>query len=152
MRVRLANQQDADRLLELMQEFARFEDYINEFAVTRESILQHGFGDARLFTAFVAEQDDDLVGMAITYPILWTYTLRPKLVLKELFVVEAARHMGAGKALMAAVISHAKSIGTAELIWTVMTGNIAAEEFYRSLGGSPDRKWNNWVLGLDELR
>ena len=152
MRVRLANQQDADRLLELMQELARFEDYINEFAVTRESILQHGFGDARLFTAFVAEQDDDLVGMAVTYPILWTYTLRLKLVLKELFVVEAARHMGAGKALMAAVISHAKSIGAAELIWTVMTGNIAAEEFYQSLGGSPDRKWNNWVLGLDELR
>ena len=66
MRVRLANQQDADRLLELMQELARFEDYINEFAVTRESILRHGFGDARLFTAFVAEQDDDLVGMAVT--------------------------------------------------------------------------------------
>ena len=61
----------------------------------------------RLFTAFVAEQDDDLVGMAVVYTIPWTYTLRPKVVLKELFVEEAARNMGAGRAPMAAVISHA---------------------------------------------
>ena len=149
MRVRLAVPKDADRLLELMRELARFEDYINEFAVTRESILEHGFGDALLFTAIVAEHEDDLVGMAVTYPILWTYTLRPKLVLKELYVVEAARNMGTGKALMEAVISHARSIGAAEIIWTVMSGNTAAEGFYRSLGGYSDSKWNNWVLSLD---
>ena len=149
MRVRLAVPQDADRLLELMRELARFEDYIDDFAVTWESILEHGFGDERLFTAFVAEHDDDLVGMAVTYPIQWTYTLRPKLVLKELFVDDAARNMGVGKVLMAAVTSHARSIGAAEVIWTVMCGNAVAEGFYRSLGGLPDRKWNNWTLSLD---
>lgn len=149
MHVRLAVPEDTDRLLELMEGLARYEDYIDQFAVTRESILEHGFGDRRLFTAFVAEHGDDLVGMAVTYPIQWTYTLRPKLVLKELFVVEAARNMGAGKALMAAVTAHARSIGASEVIWTVMTGNAAAESFYRSLGGLPDRKWNNWTLNLD---
>ena len=149
MHVRLAVPGDTDRLLELMEGLARFEDYIDQFAVTRESILEHGFGDNRIFTAFVAEHDDDLVGMAVTYPIQWTYTLRPKLVLKELFVVEAARNMGAGKALMASVTAHARSIGASEVIWTVMTGNAAAESFYRSQGGLPDRKWNNWTLNLD---
>lgn len=148
MHVRPAEPRDVDRLLELMRELARFEDYIQDFAVTRESIQCHGFGENRLFTAFVAEQDDDLVGMAVTYPILWTYTLRPKLVLKELYVTEAARHMGTGKALMTAVISHARTIGAGELIWTVMAGNTAAEAFYLSLGASPDRKWKNWSLPL----
>ncbi len=149
MRVRLAERTDVDRLLELMRGLARFEEYIDDFAVTRESVLDHGFGDGRLFTAFVAEQDADLVGMAVVYTIPWTYTLRPKVVLKELFVVEAARNLGAGKALMAAVVSHARSIDAAELIWTVMEGNREAEGFYRSLGASPDHKWNNWSLNLD---
>ena len=148
MRVRSAEKRDVDRLLELMRGLARFEEYIDDFAVTRESVLEHGFGDGRLFTAFVAEQDDDLVGMAVVYTIPWTYTLRPKVVLKELFVEEEARNGGAGKALMAAVISHAESIGAAELIWTVMDGNREAEGFYRSLGASPDLKWNNWSLRL----
>lgn len=150
MRVRLAERTDVDRLLELMRGLARFEEYIDDFAVTRESVLDHGFGEGRLFTAFVAEEDDDLVGMAVAYTIPWTYTLRPKVVLKELFVVEAARNLGAGKALMAAVVSHARSIDAAELIWTVMEGNREAEGFYRSLGASPDHKWNNWSLNLDD--
>lgn len=150
MRVRLAERTDVDRLLELMRGLARFEEYIDDFAVTRESVLEHGFGEGRLFTAFVAEQGDDLVGMAVAYTIPWTYTLRPKVVLKELFVVEAARNLGAGKALMAAVVSHARSIDAAELIWTVMEGNREAEGFYRSLGASPDHKWNNWSLNLDD--
>ncbi len=148
MHIRPAEPRDVDRLLELMRELARFEDYIQDFAVTRESIQHHGFGESRLFTAFVAEQDDDLVGMAVTYPILWTYTLRPKLVLKELYVTEAARQMGTGKALMKAVISHARTIGAGELIWTVMAGNTAAEAFYLSLGASRERKWKNWSLPL----
>ena len=149
MHVRPAVPEDTDRLLELMRGLARYEDYIDQFAVTRESILDHGFGDERLFTAFVAEHENDLIGMAVTYPIHWTYTLRPKLVLKELFVVDSARNMGAGKALMVSVIAHARSMGASEVIWTVMTGNAAAEKFYRSLGGLPDRKWNNWTLRLD---
>lgn len=150
MHVRLAEKRDVDRLLELMRGLARFEEYIDDFAVTRESVLEHGFGDARLFTAFVAERGEDLVGMAVVYTIPWTYTLRAKVVLKELFVEEAVRNSGAGKALMAAVISHAESIDAAELIWTVMDGNRAAEGFYRSLGASPDLKWNNWSLSLDD--
>ena len=150
MRVRPAERGDVDRLLELMRGLARFEEYIDDFAVTRGSVLEHGFGDERLFTAFVAEQGEDLVGMAVVYTIPWTYTLRPKVVLKELFVEEAARNAGAGKALMAAVVSHARSIGAAELIWTVMDGNRAAEGFYRSLGASPDHKWHNWSLNLDD--
>lgn len=150
MRVRLAEERDVDRLLELMRGLARFEEYIDDFAVTRESVLEHGFGEERLFTALVSEQDDDLVGMAVVYTIPWTYTLRPKVVLKELFVEESARNLGAGKALMAAVVSHARSIGAAEVIWTVMDGNSAAEGFYRSLGASPDLKWNNWSLNLDD--
>ena len=149
MRVRLAEKRDVDRLLELMRGLARFEEYIDDFAVTRESVLEHGFGDDRLFTALVAEEDGDLVGMAVVYTIPWTYTLRPKVVLKELFVEEAARNSGAGKALMAAVRSHAESIGATELIWTVMDGTRAAEGFYRSLGASPDLKWHNWSLNLD---
>lgn len=149
MRVRLAEPGDVDGLLELMRGLARFEEYIDDFAVTRESVLEHGFGEGRLFTAFVAEEEDDLVGMAVVYTIPWTYTLRPKVVLKELFVVEAARNLGAGKALMAAVVSYARSIDAAELIWTVMEGNREAEGFYRSLGASPDLKWNNWSLNLD---
>ena len=35
--------------------------------------------------------------MAVTQQILWTFSIRPKLVLKELITVEVIQHMGAAK-------------------------------------------------------
>ena len=150
MHVRLAVPEDTDCLLELMKGLARYEDYIDQFAVTRESILEHGFGDERLFTAFVAEHDDELVGMAVTYPIHWTYTLRPKLVLKELFVVEGARSMGVGKAFDGVGDHACPGYGR---VRSHLDGHVR-ERRRGELSTGPWEacrtvKWNNWTLRLD---
>ena len=147
--VREATPEDVPALLTLMRNLAAFEDYLDAFAVTEQSLHSHGFGSDRLFTAHVAVGNEVLIGMAITYVIPWTYTMRPKLVLKELFVVSEARGSGAGRHLMSAVASEARFRGCGQILWTVMTGNTAAEHFYRAQGGRPDDKWNNWVLDLD---
>ncbi|WP_259781063.1 GNAT family N-acetyltransferase [Aestuariispira ectoiniformans] len=146
MIVREAIPADVDRLHELMVELAKFEEYIDEFAVTKSCILEQGFGENATFKAFVAVYDGEIVGMAVTYVIRWTYTLRPKLVLKELYVDRTKRQQGTGKALISAVQSHAASLGAGEIIWTVMAGNEYAERFYLSAGGEPDRKWLNWSM------
>ena len=148
MIVREAEPQDVPELLELMKALARFENYIDDFAVTEAAILRNGFGPDALFKAFVAQGKNLLIGMAITYPVLWTYTLKPKLVLKELFICDNARGEGVGRALIAQVKNHAIRIGADEISWTVMAGNEKAEAFYRQMGGQPDSKWLNWVLEI----
>ncbi|WP_428686522.1 N-acetyltransferase family protein [Roseibium sp.] len=147
MIVRAARPADVDRLLELMTGLARFEGYFDDFAVTRDSVLAGGFGDAPIFKAFVAEVEGTVIGMAVTYVVPWTYTLRPRLVLKELFINEGHRDAGAGRALFAAVAEHARHLGAGEIAWTVTNGNSKAEAFYRSVGGKPDVKWQNWTSG-----
>jgi len=149
MQVREARPDDADRLFELMQGLAKFEDYFDAFSVSKDSIRRYGFGDGALFKAFVAEAGERVCGMAITYVVPWTYTLRPKLVLKELFIEDDARSRGAGKKLFAAIANYAESIGAGEVVWTVMAGNTLAEQFYQSVGGTPDPKWQNWTLSLE---
>lgn len=146
MIVREAVPADVDPLYDLMVELAKFEDYIDEFAVMKSSILDQGFGENTTFKAFVAVYDGEIIGMAVTYVIRWTYTLRPKLVLKELYVDRTKRQQGTGKALLSTVRGHAVSLGAGEIIWTVMAGNEYAERFYLSAGGEPDRKWLNWSL------
>ena len=144
--VRDYEQADTAALLDLMQSLAQFEGYIDEFAVTKAELIEHGLGPDALFHAFVAEKHGTLVGMAVTYIVPWTYTLRPRLVLKELYVAEQARGTGTGRALMAKVLDRAVALDADTVAWTVMDGNTAAEYFYRSLGGRPDQKWNNWKL------
>ncbi|GAB5373846.1 MAG: hypothetical protein AcusKO_03080 [Acuticoccus sp.] len=86
--------------------------------------------------------------MAVTYVVPWTYTLRPKLVLKELFVAEGGRGRGIGRSLMECVRGQAREVGADHFSWTVMKGNTRAEAFHRALGGRPDAKWENWVAEI----
>lgn len=139
---------DAPQLLALMRDLARFEDYLDDFAVTEADLLEHGLGKDALFHTVVAEVEGRLIGMAVTYVVPWTYTRRPRLVLKELFVSADARGTGAGKALMAEVVKSARAMNADHVAWTVMKGNNAAERFYGQLGGRPDQKWENWRIDL----
>lgn len=138
--------QDIPQLLALMRDLAVFEDYIDAFRVTEADIVAHGLGSAPLFGALVAVFGDRVVGMAVHYSIPWTYDLKPALMLKELYVAEAFRGRGAGRALMRALAGEAQRIGAGRIGWGVLAGNEAAAFFYASLGGKPDVKFAPWSL------
>lgn len=139
---------DVPALLGLMQGLARFEIYIDDFAVTEADLITHGLGPEPRFQALVVDDGAELLGMAVLYTIPWTYDLRPKLALKELFVTRQSRGLGVGKALIQGVVKRGLDIGASQIIWTVLKGNIKAEQFYGGLGGQRDPVWNNWRMNL----
>ena len=98
---------------------------------------------------FVAEADGAIVGIAVHYLIPWTYDLKPVVVLKELYVAEAARGMSVGHALVKRLRDHAASIGASAIKWTVLQSNIPAKAFYRSLDGRADEIWEMWQPTID---
>jgi GNAT superfamily N-acetyltransferase len=152
VRARHAEPGDARALWQLMQQLAGFEGYAAQFKVTERDVLERGLGPAatRQFTAIVAEvPSGELVGHAVTYAIPFTYDLRPTLVLKELFVIEARRSTGAGTALMQAVLSQAHATSCGRLRWQVLPSNRRAQAFYRRFGGAPDGQWDSWILEID---
>lgn len=140
---------DVEAVVDLMRQLAVFEGYIDEFRVTSESLIRNGFGESARFNVHVAQIDDGpLVGMAVTYPIHWTFTLAPRLVLKELFVVEAAREKGVGERLFQAVTEEARRLGADRIDWTVLATNERAKRFYRGLGARHDTSWENWGIRI----
>ena len=139
---------DAPRMLTLMRGLAMFERYIDLFAVTEADLIEHGLGAAPRFGAFVAERGGEVIGLAVHYRIPWTFDMRPVVVLKELFVAEAARGFGAGRALFREVKAYASAIGASRLSWTVLPDNAPAKRFYAIEGGAPDTTWEPWSLPL----
>ena len=147
---RPARPEDSAEMLRLMIGLAEFEKNIDDFAVTEEALLERGFGEKTQFRALVIDAADrpGLAGIAVLYEIPFTYTLKPNLVLKELFIDPRDRGRGLGSVLFTAATEIARTGDYGELIWTVMNGNEPAERFYRGMGGDPDVKWNNWVYRL----
>ncbi|MCR9193829.1 MAG: GNAT family N-acetyltransferase [Hyphomonas sp.] len=148
--VREFREQDASQLLELMRGLAEFEGYIDDFAVSESDLIANGLGENRRFQAFVVpdEVETQLLGMAVTYIIPWTYDLRPVVVLKELFVRKEARQHHIGHALFDRVVDLAKARKASKVQWTVLRGNAAAVNFYQSHGARPDYIWETWQLPL----
>ncbi|KRB21135.1 MULTISPECIES: GNAT family N-acetyltransferase [Mesorhizobium] len=147
--VRPFERRDVGAVLALMRALAVFEGYDDEFRVTEADIVDHGLGPSPRFGVFVAEVDGVIVGIAVHYLIPWTYDLKPVVVLKELYVAEAARGKSVGRALVERLRDHATSIGASAIKWTVLHSNMPAKAFYRSLDGRADDTWELWKLTID---
>jgi len=145
---------DAEMALALMRDLACFEGYIDDFNVTAADLIKHGLGPDQLFSAFVVPEEDEqtLLGIAVTYIVPWTYDLKPVLVLKELFVSEDARGRGIGEALFRHALEHGRKRGASKIQWTVLQSNNRAKTFYRRLGGSKDTNWETWHLPLSSTQ
>ncbi|OOO19700.1 GNAT family N-acetyltransferase [Agrobacterium pusense] len=131
-----------------MRQLAEFEGYAAALHVTENDLVRHGFGERPSFGAFVAQLDDALVGLAVHYEIPWPFDMRPVVVLKELFVVEAARGSGVGASLFDRVAEHASARGASILRWTALPDNHDAKKFYTSRGGRLDKNWETWEMRL----
>lgn len=149
--IRRALAADAPQLLLLMRKLAQFEGYDDRFAVTVADLVERGFSSQRPpeFTAWIAELDGVPVGYAVIYVIPFTFDLRPTVVLKELFIDEAARGRRFGHGLMSAVIEHARSLDARLIRWQVLPDNAAAKSFYRQHRAEADGAWENWFIDLD---
>lgn len=85
----------------------------------------------------VAEHDAALVGFAAFSAIYPGPGLKPGVFLKEIYVVEAARGLGAGKALLVELARLALSRGLGRIDWTAARDNERLLRFYESLGATP---------------
>ncbi len=152
--VRPFEHRDVARVLQLMRDLAVFEDYIDKFRVTESDLIAYGLGDNPRFGVLVADFGGRVVGIAVHYVIPWTYDLKPTLVLKELFVDETVRSLGAGAALIDALKRHAATIGAPRIEWSVLASNDNAKRFYLRQGAMLDAIWEPWTLlietGADE--
>lgn len=149
--IREARAEDVPALLPLMRELARFEDYLEDFAVDEAQLLARAFGPQPQCRIVVAEAAGRLLGYAVTLEIAFTYDLQPTLVLKELFVAPPARSIGIGERLIADVARFALAHGAGRMKWDVLAGNGDAERFYQRLGGRPDGKWIAYGMDAEAL-
>ena len=145
--IRKATKNDMPSVLELIQELATFEKEPDAVVVTVDDLVRDGFSANPLFQCFVAEVENEIIGMALYY---YRYsTWKGKTIhLEDLIVKENKRGTGAGFALYKEIIKQGKSENVRRIEWNVLDWNTPAIDFYEKSGAKVLGDWR--VVHMDE--
>ncbi|GAA4338110.1 GNAT family N-acetyltransferase [Flaviaesturariibacter amylovorans] len=128
----------------LLLEFATFQQTPEKLTVTIAQLQ----ADHELFRCFVVENvAGRIVGFASYFFAYYSWSGKA-LYLDDLYVQEAFRQQGFGKALLEAVIEMAKAEQCVKVRWQVSNWNTPAIAFYRAMGATIDAVELNCDLAL----
>lgn len=147
MNIRKGEKKDMKAVLELIQELATFEKEPDAVVVTVADLERDGFGNYPLFHTFIAEVEDEIVGIALYY---YRYsTWKGKTIhLEDLIVKEKMRGSGLGFALYSKIIEQGKIDQVRRIEWAVLDWNTPAIDFYIKSGAKVLDDWR--VAQMDE--
>jgi GNAT superfamily N-acetyltransferase len=147
MIIRKGNPQDMEAVLGLIQELAAFENEPEAVLITVDDLIRDGFGPVPLFHVFVAEVEEEIVGIALYY---YRYsTWKGKTIhLEDLVIKEKMRGTGLGYALYSEIIKQGKKDKVRRIEWNVLDWNTPAINFYKNSGAKVLDDWK--VAQMDE--
>ncbi|TKC06763.1 GNAT family N-acetyltransferase [Pedobacter polaris] len=140
--IRVAVKEDCKRLLELINELAVYEKAPEEVTVTLAEFIDAGFGETPVWKAFVAEDNNNIVGFALFYTRYSTWK-GCRLYLEDFIVTEDCRGKGVGKLLFDKVIEEAKNGNYNGMVWQVLDWNEPALNFYNKYRADIESGWLN---------
>ncbi len=140
--IRKGEPKDIQATYDLIKELAIYEKAGDKVVNTPEGMLQDGFGKNPAFQLFVAENEGEVIGIALYFFSYSTWKGRC-LYLDDLVVSEKLRGNGIGKMLIDRLIEEAKTQNCAMVHWQVLDWNEPAIRFYNRLNAELDGEWVN---------
>ena len=145
--IRKAEKSDTEAILSLVQELAVYEREPDAVIINKRTFKEHGFGKKPLFKCFVAELNEQVVGIALFYSRYSTWK-GPTLHLEDLIVTKEMKGKGIGSMLYTAFLEYADKAGVERVEWSVLDWNLTAITFYQKSGAKVLSDWR--IVQMDK--
>ncbi len=150
--IRPATEADAPVILSFVKQLAEYEKLAGEVAATESSIRDTLFGNRRVAEVAIGYFEAKPAGFVLFFHNYSTFLGRPGLYIEDLFVEEAYRRRGFGRALLLYVARLAEERRCGRLEWSVLDWNEPAIQFYKKLGALPMSDWTVYRVTGESLR
>jgi diamine N-acetyltransferase len=151
LNIRAARPGDEVLIAGLILELAVYEKLAHEAKAGPADVARALFSPEPKAFCDVAEWNGEAVGLALWFYNYSTFRGRHGIYLEDLFVREAMRGKGIGKALIANLAKRCVEQGLARLEWAVLDWNASAIGFYEGLGATVLSDWRICRLTGDAL-
>lgn len=149
--IRAASEADVSLILTFIRRLAEYGDISDEVFATEDDIRSALFGPHPVAAAAIACVGDEPAGFAIYSYTFSSFLGRPGMFIEDLYVENAHRSRGIGKALLVHLAKVARERSCGRLEWAVLNWNERAMEFYQDLGAEPMDEWTTFRLGGEAL-
>ena len=149
--IRPAAPSDVPLLLRFFRELAEYERQPHAVVLKEETLIRDGFGVEPKFRGLIAEWDRQVIGYALFFGFYSSWK-GPGIFLEHLFVPEAFRGRGIGRALRCEDERIARREGCYGIRWGSSGWNEPAIQFQKSLGGEFFDDWRQVLLQADALK
>jgi GNAT superfamily N-acetyltransferase len=136
-----------ERLLPLIAAYQRFYDAENVDEERNRAFFRRFLAPSEVGMLLGARDGDEIVGYACLYWHFSSTQAVETVLMNDLFVAEAARGRGVGRALIDASADVARERGAAHLQWATAPGNVTAQRLYDSTGAERS-EWVEYELSL----
>ena len=144
--IRFANEDDVSTILQFIRALAKYEQLEHEVVATETLLQESLFGPNPQAETLLGFEDDTPVGFALFFSNYSTFLGKSGIHLEDLFVLEAFRGRGYGKALLDKMQDIAQERQAGRLEWNVLDWNTPAIEFYHSMGAKPVSGWTTYRM------
>lgn len=149
--IRKATVQDSESLLLLIKELARYEALEDQVVATLEGIHKTLFCPHPKVEALILEVDSQLAGFALFFHNYSTFLGKHGLYIEDLYVREAYRGHGYGKALLRHICQMAKERDCGRVEWWCLDWNKPSIDFYLKLGAQAMTDWTVYRLDSSKI-
>lgn len=148
--IRKGIKSDLPIILQLIKELALYENSLDKVLVSIEELEKDGFGKHPLYWIVIAENEDEIVGMALYYIRYSTWSGKV-LYLEDFIVKEMFRRHGIGSLLFEECIRITKNINANSMVWQVLNWNKDAISFYKKYNAELKTDWTNGRLNKEQI-
>lgn len=138
---------ELERLLPLIAAYQRFYEVEQIDEERNRAFFRRFLAPSEDGMLLGARDGGELVGYACLYWHFSSLAASESVLMNDLFVSEAARGRGVGRALIEASAAVARERGAAHLEWSTAPDNLTAQRLYDSTGAERSQ-WVEYELGL----
>lgn len=151
LKIREAIPEDSQTIFDFIMELAIYEKLPNEVNTTVDETREAIFAPNSTVKALICEEKGVAIGYAVYFYSYSTWLGKNGIYLEDLYVSEAKRGRGAGKAMLKYLAQKALSENCGRFEWSCLDWNTPSREFYESFGAIAKTEWIGYRLEGEAL-